>query len=460
MMFMAELWRGDPGASRDRLVRISIVTGRIPVDNCWTVAQIVFSACAGCDIDGRCEVVQVTADRGSSVMLRRLMFPVALSFMAVCSAFAQKAPPPATAQPAAPAKTPTAADAPMQVFLVRSGPPGCEPHCTEWIAAQGQIDKDTPAQFKKVFAQLGNRRVPILIHSGGGTVDDAIAIGRLIRTKGFDVAVTKTEFAPCAPADTACRKKTAKGGLIGTPKARMSYCASACAFILAGGVRRYVGPWTVLGVHQITSFQKHVKLLRTYQITTRRVWGAPVEVKRTLVGEKTIAEKTVQTQTKSSTYESVRQHFVAMGVDESIMPLLMAAPGTTIRWLTRAELGQTRIATEISLTGEQLIAAAFPPKPEPVAMSEPAAPPASAPTTDVATMPAASAAAAGPLADAAEPAPAPPAATAKPAEVAKPAAATPAEVVRPRKADKPRRPAVAPAAASASPAYDFSRSNR
>ncbi len=392
-------------------------------------------------------------------MLRTLMVSIALSFFAACPAIAQKAPLPAAVQPAAPAPavTASAANAPMQVFLVRSGPPGCEPYCTEWIAAQGQIDKDTPGQFKKVFAQLGNRRVPILIHSGGGTVDDAIAIGRLIRANGFDVAVTKTEFAPCAPTDTACRKTTAKGGLIGTPKARMSYCASACAFILAGGIRRYVGPWTVLGVHQITSFQKHVRLLRTYQITTRRVWGAPVEVKRTLVNEKTIAEKTVQTQTKSSTYDNVRQHFVAMGVDDSIMPILMAAPGTTIRWLTRAELGQTKIATEIALTGEHLIAAAFPPKPEPVAVLEPlaantqksagttAAPPPTSPLVAATT--------------AIEP---PPITTAqaKPDSAAAPVVANSAEPARPRKIEKPRRAGSAPAAGSASPVYDFTRSSR
>lgn len=390
-------------------------------------------------------------------MLRTLMVSIALSFFAACPAIAQKAPLPAAVQPAAPAPavTAAAANAPMQVVLVRSGPPGCEPYCTEWIAAQGQIDTDTPGQFKKVFAQLGNRRVPILIHSGGGTVDDAIAIGRLIRAKGFDVAVTKTEFAPCAPTDTACRKTTAKGGLIGTPKARMSYCASACAFILAGGIRRYVGPWTVLGVHQITSFQKHVRLLRTYQITTRRVWGAPVEVKRTLVNEKTIAEKTVQTQTKSSTYDNVRQHFEAMGVDDSIMPILMAAPGTTIRWLTRAELGQTKIATEISLTGEHLIAAAFPLKP--VAVLEPLAANAEKSAGTTAAPPPTS-----PLIAATTAIEPPPitAAHAKPDSAAAPVVANSAEPARPRKIEKPRRAGSAPVAGSASPVYDFSRSSR
>ncbi len=448
-------------------------------------------------------------------MLRTLSIAIALASTIVTATLAQKAAPPVVAQPAvpavpataAPAVTATAANAPMQVFLVRSGPPGCEPHCTEWIAAQGQIDKSTLSQFRKVLAQIGNRRVPILIHSGGGTVDDAIEIGRLIRAKGLDVAVTKTEFAPCAPSDTACRKKIAKVGLIGTPAARLSYCASACAFILAGGVRRYVGPWTVLGVHQITSFQKHVRLLRTYQITTRRVWGAPVEVKKTLIGEKTIAEKTVQTQTKSSTYENVRQHFVAMGVDDSIMPILMAAPGTTIRWLTRAELAQTRIATEISLTGEQLIASAFPPKPaapEPAAVASDnaavarSAQPSLLPTPSSSpqpcalqsnqlgcqgmTMPSswtrlpvpgspplAPAIAATTDATVATPLVTPPAATDAPASaitaqaapdtpVAAPANAASEDPVRPRKIDKPKRQVAAPSAAPAAPAYDFNRS--
>ena len=441
-------------------------------------------------------------------MLRTLTVSIALSCIAATPALAQTAPAPVTPP------MPTTADAAMQVHLVRSGPPGCEPHCTEWIAAQGQINKDSLGQFKKVLGQLGNRRPPVLIHSAGGTVDDAIAIGRLIRAKGLDVAVTKTEFVPCAPADIACRKKTAKGGLIGTPKARLSFCASACPLILAGGVRRYVGPWTVLGVHQITSFQKHVKVLRTYQVTTRRVWGAPVEVKKTLIGEQKIAEKTVKTETTSSTYENVRQHFVAMGVDDSIMPMLMAAPSTTIRWLSRAELLQTHMATEIATTGEQLIAAAIPPKPELAAPDSPpdaagqqalAAPsdrPAATPGTMITrSTPGVPALCAlepnrpgcrgltitPPWARKTQPAlaPTPPpntSATVATPEVAAPAIATPVptptvepaptttaqaapepvvpavvEPPRPRKIEKPKRPAVAPATASPSPAYDFSQ---
>jgi hypothetical protein len=414
-------------------------------------------------------------------MLRTTSISIAIWCLATTATIAQLASPPTQLPAPAPPPAITMTDAPMQVHLVRSGLPGCEPHCTEWIAAQGQIDKTTVAQFKKVLAQIGERRPPVLIHSGGGSVEDAIAVGRLIRAKGLDVAVAKTDFAPCAPADTACRKKIAKGGLIGTPKAYLSICASACPLIVAGGTRRYVGSWALLGVHQISTFQKHIKVLRTYQITRRTVWGAPVEVKRTLIAEKRIAEKTVQTQTKSDIYDKVREHFVAMGINDSIMSLLRETPGTSMRWLKRPELLQLQMATDITVNGEQLIAALTTPKPalaaapaaeagtptpglavEPIPETPQAAPVVS----PVAAVP--PSAAADPVAATAAPSvpalPTAPAATAATSpEPSAPAATAPAASPSPpppRKVEQPRKPAnvSAKAAAPSSPAYDFNKS--
>ncbi len=259
----------------------------------------------------------------------------------------------------APADTPGKSGPPvlgpaMQVHIVRSAEPGCEPQCAEWIAAQGRIDASTPKQFKKVLAQLDKRRLPILIDSAGGTVDDALAIGRLIRAKGLDVAVTKTEITPCAPADAACRKAKTKGVLLGQPKAHLSKCASSCAFILAGGARRFVGPSTFVGVHQFASFETQVKLLRTYRVETRREWGKPVETRKTLVSEKRIAEKAVPTPTKASAYEKVSAYFTEMGVGEGVMRALLATPNSSVRWLTRAELQASQMATEPT-DGQQLV---------------------------------------------------------------------------------------------------------
>ena len=158
----------------------------------------------------------------------------------------------------------------MQVNVVRSTAPGCEPNCPEWIAAQGQIDGTTVYKFKKVLSRIGRRHVPVFIHSAGGSVEDSYAIGRLIRARGLDVAVTKTGFVPCAPTDKACLKSAALGVLRGQPEAYHAICASACAFVLAGGQRRFVGLQALVGVHQLTSFETRIEVLRTYRVETRK----------------------------------------------------------------------------------------------------------------------------------------------------------------------------------------------
>lgn len=270
----------------------------------------------------------------------------------------------APAQPAGPAKSSKSSPAkptqiptsgpPMVVQIVRSSDAGCEPSCAEWISAQGRIDASTPRQFKKVLAKLGNRKLPVLVDSAGGTVDEALAVGRLIRSKGLDVAVSKTEPAGCAAAEDVCRTAKTKGVVFGKARSRAARCASSCAFLLAGGKRRLVGQMAFAGVHQLTTYETRVKVLRTYRIETRTEWGIPVATRKTLVSEKKIAEKTTQTPTTQGMYEKVRKYFAEMGVGEPMMALLLATPSSSIHWLTRAELKQTGLATDF-IDGEELL---------------------------------------------------------------------------------------------------------
>jgi hypothetical protein len=242
-------------------------------------------------------------------------------------------------------KAPPLVEPSMQVHVVRSAHPGCEPQCLQWIAAQGKIDEASVGQFKKALSQLGGRKLPILIDSSGGSVNSALAIGRLLRAKGLDVVVTKTVFTPCAPSDTACRRAKSGGELRGLAEARMSKCASSCAFILAGGSRRFVGHGTFVGVHQITM------IVRMYRILTRHSFGVPIETRKTLLSEQKVGQKNPQTQ---STYGSMKHYFAEMGIGDEIMPLILSTPGDRIRWLTQDELKSTRLATH-SINGEQLI---------------------------------------------------------------------------------------------------------
>ena len=242
---------------------------------------------------------------------------------------------------------------PMKVALVRGGKAGCTIDCREWIMAEGQIDKSTPPLFRKVLKALGTRKVPILINSGGGMVDEALEIGRLIRVKGLDVAVSRSQVMSSCPAtDTACRNDKSHDVIV--PRAQMAYCASSCAFILAAGTRRYAGPQNLVGVHQIASFKTTAQILQKFRVLTRPGWGGPVEVKRELISEKRVNEKTFQTQTPESAYRMIAKYFAEMGVGDGVVSLIKATPNASMHWLTASERNSTRLVTE-TMDGEELI---------------------------------------------------------------------------------------------------------
>ena len=88
--------------------------------------------------------------------------------------------------------------APMRFVRVRSDGSACQPDCPEWISAEGKIVIGTADALARVVAAVGDRRLPILINSAGGSVQDAIAMGRLIRARRLAVVVAHTAIAPCA----------------------------------------------------------------------------------------------------------------------------------------------------------------------------------------------------------------------------------------------------------------------
>jgi hypothetical protein len=239
---------------------------------------------------------------------------------------------------------------PMRIYLVRSSQEGCEPHCPEWIAAQGRIEVGSLGRLKAVLNQIGGRNVPLLIHSGGGMADEALAMGRLLRARRLDVAVGKTVFTPCAPEQAACRKSQAGKPLHGHPDTEFSVCASSCAFILAAGTRRYVGFLSLVGVHRSILIQ--AKVLQTYKMTPYRAGDGSVKYKRKLISEKVVSQR--QVSAPQRTYERYEKYFGEMGVGKAIMPLMLAAESTSIHWLTQGELRSTRIATH-RMNGAELI---------------------------------------------------------------------------------------------------------
>lgn len=255
-------------------------------------------------------------------------------------------------------------EAPMKVVRVRGSRPECEPNCPEWISAEGRIVPTTGGEFKRALAKLGDRKLPILLSSLGGDVKQAEEIAWLIRGKRLDVVVAKTEILPCAPADKVCRELRTKGIVQGRPIDDLTPCASACPIILSGGVRRFVGPKSFLGVHQIQTYQQRVRVTQTYRVETRTSWGVPVSTKKTLVSEKREPLRPVKKETSPMAYLGLHIVFRMMGVDaDRLVALYESTPHEKVRWLTRAELLTTRIATHIIGT-ERVLAGDIPAKPE------------------------------------------------------------------------------------------------
>lgn len=250
---------------------------------------------------------------------------------------------------------PLRSTASMQVTLVRSNQPGCEPNCAEWIAADGTIDEHSVRRMKQALARLGGRKLPVFINSPGGSVDDAIVLAGLVRSRGLDVIVARTELHACGPQDQTC-KALRKGAVrLGTP-AGLARCASSCPFVLAGGVRRMAGEGAYVGVHRAATYKVMTRVMRTYRLVPRYEWGIPVGTTRKLIAEKPVSQSFKPAETTPDTYERIERNFVAMGVSNEIMRPMLATPNSDMRWLTPVEAAQFRLVNE-RVNGRQLVAA-------------------------------------------------------------------------------------------------------
>jgi hypothetical protein len=166
--------------------------------------------------------------------------------------------PPAAVRPplAKPGPSNAKADPPPIAFFVATGPAdACGPGCRAWIAADGKIDLYAAQRLRRVMAKLGQRRLPLFLHSAGGSVLGAIELGRLIRSHNLEVGVSRTLPAECGHGsqdDKACETLKRSGrDLISELDSSHSTCNSACVYTLAGGVVRSVPPGVRLGVHAI-----------------------------------------------------------------------------------------------------------------------------------------------------------------------------------------------------------------
>ena len=92
------------------------------------------------------------------------------------------------------------------------------------LTATGTIMFGTADQFATEIAKRGSYVKNVVLRSPGGSVRDALAMGRLIRQKKFATEVESGR-----------------------------YCASSCPLVFAGGVERRAASNAAIGVHEVAA---------------------------------------------------------------------------------------------------------------------------------------------------------------------------------------------------------------
>lgn len=105
-----------------------------------------------------------------------------------------------------------------------------KPSCQSVIIGVGQIDQQSPDQFKAIAKELPQGSWLVLT-SPGGSVVSAMRLGQQIREAGFNTTIGSTDYSP-------------------------PNCFSACAYAFAGGVSRHIPVGSKYGIHQFRGMDK------------------------------------------------------------------------------------------------------------------------------------------------------------------------------------------------------------
>lgn len=204
-----------------------------------------------------------------------------------------------------------------------------------WIAAQGEITEDSPARFEAFVRSYraeypGSRGGWLFVNSPGGNLAAGLALGRLVRQYGMSVRVAAT--VDDTPEGAGREFQATEAGI----------CASACVFILMGGVEREVGENSRVGIHQFNS-----------------------------ISERNVRERDALSSAQSIVAE-LSSYTIDMGVSPDVISLASAVPASDMMWLTNRQLEQTHLVTTIQAVeevewrlqtrGAALIALAFQPQ--------------------------------------------------------------------------------------------------
>jgi hypothetical protein len=208
---------------------------------------------------------------------------------------------------------------PLIFFVAKGEPNACGPHCSEWIAAEGNIDPDAAKRFREFLEESPRRNLPVFFNSLGGSTNQAATIGRTLRQYRMKAGVARTIPEGCRPAlaiTDACRRIMQSKS---EHKARLviagARCASGCVYAILGASVRQVDRAAELGIHSV-----------------RYLWVSRGPV--TSAAPKTEAA-----------HDGLRNYAVEMGTDPGLIDAAAKVSADRIHWMTRAEIDRFGIET-------------------------------------------------------------------------------------------------------------------
>lgn len=159
----------------------------------------------------------------------------------------------------------------------------------------GTIDPGSSSRFLAEIEARGEYVSTVLLDSPGGSVDDALSIGRLIRERGLSTEV-------------------ANGGL----------CASSCPLIFAAGKERIAGRDAAIGVHQI-----YAAALTATPVDALRIAGVAMADAQSVTAD-------------------ITRHLTLSGVDPALWLHALETPPDRLYYFSPEEMEQLKLVTEWS----------------------------------------------------------------------------------------------------------------
>lgn len=157
------------------------------------------------------------------------------------------------------------------------------------LLLEGTIDRGAAERFGAEIAERGEYVRVVRLNSPGGSVEDALAISKMLREGEFATEVADGDF-----------------------------CASSCPLIFAGGIERKAGPEAVIGVHQVfasgDTLPGPARAMSDAQATTTRI----------------------------------ARHLDEMGIDPEVWVHALETPPDRLYYFTTDELMAFELATEIA----------------------------------------------------------------------------------------------------------------